>query len=113
MAARADALELAEAILEGARQRPQGFGDYFSFDGRSCALGAAFEGIHRLPKNDVGGVKPHLERFFDCLEYVTRRCPEGCRKKLPLGAMIVHLNDDHLWTRERIAHWVAETDASQ
>jgi hypothetical protein len=27
--------------------------------------------------------------------------------ELFLGAMILHLNDDHHWSRERIAAWVA------
>ncbi|MEX2272346.1 MAG: hypothetical protein WD690_12785, partial [Vicinamibacterales bacterium] len=31
----------------------------------------------------------------------------ACRKRLPLGAMIVHLNDDHGWTREQIAEWLS------
>ena len=30
-------------------------------------------------------------------------CPAGCKKQIPIGAMIVHLNDDHRWTREQIA----------
>jgi hypothetical protein len=28
-------------------------------------------------------------------------------RRLPLGAMILHLNDDHRWTREAIASWVS------
>jgi len=32
---------------------------------------------------------------------------------LPLGALIVHLNDAHHWTRERIAAWVADPDVPQ
>ncbi len=102
---RHDQAELAEAILAGARQRPQAFGSYFSSDGRSCALGAAFEGVHHLPRV-VGAYRPRLERLFDCLEYISRPCPVGCRKTLPLASMIVHLNDDHLWTREAIADWL-------
>jgi hypothetical protein len=35
------------------------------------------------------------------------------KKKLPLGALIVHLNDAHHWTRERIAAWVADPDVPQ
>ncbi len=100
-----DQRELAAAILEGARHRPQCVGSYFSSDGRSCALGAAFEGIHHLPQA-VGPFRPRLERLFDCLEYISRPCPEGCKKTLPLASMIVHLNDDHVWTREAIAAWL-------
>jgi hypothetical protein len=47
-----------------------------------------------------------MDRFFHCLENVSRRCPAGCRKQVPVAAMIVHLNDDHQWTRERIARWL-------
>jgi len=35
------------------------------------------------------------------------------KKKLPLGALIVHVNDAHHWTRERIAAWVADPDVPQ
>jgi hypothetical protein len=105
---RHDEAELAQAILDGAHVRPeQAFGDYFLGRRASCALGAAYEGMYRLP-SDASGIRPkYLERLFDCLEYSLRSCPEGCKKRLSLGAMILHLNDDHRWTREAIAHWVA------
>ena len=32
---------------------------------------------------------------------------------MPLGALIVHLNDAHHWTRERIAAWVTDSDVPQ
>lgn len=34
-----------------------------------------------------------------------RKCPGGndCHKKLNLAAILVHLNDEHRWTREDIA----------
>ena len=79
---------------------------YFDGKGGSCALGAAYEGIYLLPRN-VGEAMPHrLDRFFHCLENVSRRCPAGCKKHIPIGAMIIHLNDDHHWTREQIADWL-------
>lgn len=102
-----DEVELAEAILSGARRRPkQSFGTYFDTQGGSCALGAAYEGIYRLPRNMADATPRRLDRFFHCLENVSRRCPAGCRKQIPIGAMIVHLNDDHQWTREQIADWL-------
>jgi hypothetical protein len=105
---RHDEAELAEAILSGALRRPeQAFGDYFEGRRASCALGAAYEGIYRLPREATGIRVHHLERLFDCLESTLRNCPEGCKKRLILGAMILHLNDDHRWTREQIAAWVA------
>lgn len=102
--------QLAEAIRSGARRRPdQAFGDYFRGRSASCALGAAYEGMYRLP-GDMDGRRPtkDLEQYFECLEGTVRRCPVGgCRKVISLGALIVHLNDQHEWTREAIAAWVA------
>ena len=101
---------LADAIRKGADRRPeQAFGDYFRGRSASCALGAAYEGMYRLP-GDMERRRPSkdLEEYFDCLEGTVRRCPvEGCAKVISLGALIVHLNDGHLWTREAIAAWVA------
>ena len=96
---RHDEAELADAILHGALHRPeQAFGHYY-------------EGMYRLP-DDAENVRPrHLERLFDCLENTLRTCPEGCKKRLALNAMILHLNDDHQWSRERIAQWVAPPEA--
>lgn len=107
---RHDESELAEAIRFGARRRPeQAFGEYYHGRRASCALGAAFEGLYRLPE-EVGQLRPkRLERLFDCLEGTIRTCPEGCKKSLILAAMIIHLNDDHHWDREKIAAWVAGT----
>jgi hypothetical protein len=111
---REDERELAGAILAGAKRRPdQAFGDYYRGRNSSCALGAAYEGIYRLPDTPEGVRPQRLDRFFDCLEGVVRKCPEECKKRLPLGALIVHLNDDHHWTRERIAAWVADPNVDQ
>ena len=103
---REDQLELADAIAAGARRRPQAFGAYFSDEGGSCALGAAYEGAYALPRDAAHAVRPRLDRLFDCLENVRRRCPVGCKKRLPLNAIILHLNDDHHWTREQIVDWL-------
>lgn len=106
---------LAAAIRSGADRRPeQAFGDYFHGRHASCALGAAYEGMYRLP-GDMEGRRPtkDLEDYFDCLDGTVRRCPgDGCRKVLALSALIVHLNDDHRWTREQIAAWVADERTS-
>ena len=73
--------------------------------GGSCALGAAYEGAYALPQ-EAGSIRPRLDRLFDCLENVRRRCPVGCNKRLPLNSIILHLNDDHQWTREQIVEWL-------
>jgi hypothetical protein len=102
-----DEAELAAAILTGAKRRPsQSFGSYFGPEGGSCALGAAYEGVYLLPEDAHDAVPRRLDRFFDCLENISKRCPAGCHKQIPIGAMIVHLNDDHQWTREQVASWL-------
>ena len=53
-------------------------------------------------------IPDHLERLFRCLDEVTKQCPQGCTKRLPLASMIVHLNDDHRLTREQIAEWLTQ-----
>lgn len=102
-----DEHQLADAIRSGAEHRPrQAFGAYFDDHGGSCALGAAYEGVYRLPEQVAGTIPKRLDRFFHCLDNVSKRCPAGCRKRIPVGALIVHLNDDHGWTREMIAAWL-------
>jgi len=100
--------ELARFIRAGARRGPQCFGSYFDDHGGSCALGAVYEGVYRLPRDHGKLVPDHLERLFRCLDEVTKRCPQGCGKRLPLAAMIVHLNDDHRLSREQIAEWLTQ-----
>jgi hypothetical protein len=102
--------ELAQFIRSGATRRPeQAFGDYYRGRHASCALGAAYEGMYRLPQQ-AANIRPtkDLEWFFDCLEGSVRRCPGGdnCKKTLSLAAILVHLNDDHKWSREQIATWL-------
>jgi hypothetical protein len=104
-----DERELAAFIRDGAKRRPdQAFGDYYQGRSASCALGAAYEAMYPLP-SDAGGQRPtrDLDWFFDCLDAV-KACPgDGCKKRLYLAALMVHLNDDHRWSREQIATWLA------
>lgn len=103
--------QLAQAILMGARKRPQSFGHYFDKQGGSCALGAAYEGFGiRLPRVADWVVPRHIEEIFPCLDDLFVKCPAGCGERTSLGELLVHLNDDHRWTREAIADWVAKTD---
>ena len=84
------------------------YGSYFDERGGSCALGAVYEGVYHLPRDHGKLVPDHLERLFRCLDEVTKPCPQGCKKRLPLASMIVHLNDDHRLTREQIAEWLTQ-----
>jgi hypothetical protein len=104
--------ELAEFIRAGSGRGPQCFGSYFDERGGSCALGAVYEGVYHLPRDHGRLVPQHLERLFRCLDELTKRCPRGCQKRLPLAAMIVHLNDDHRLSREEIAEWLVQESGS-
>ena len=96
--------ELQSEQRAGATRGPQCFGSYFDEKGGSCALGAVYDAVYHLPKQHGKLIPDHLERLFRCLDEVTKRCPhEGCKKRLPLAPMLVHLNDDHVWTREQIS----------
>ena len=113
---RPDEQGLADAIRDGSRRRrDQMFGAYFDGTERSDALGAAYEGIYRLPV-DATGIRPKgIYKFFACLDDRVRRCPEpGCIKQHLLDTLIIHLNDDHRWTREQIASYIAgETETGK
>ena len=37
---------------------------------------------------------------------------DGCKKRLALAAILVHLNDDHRWSREQIATWLEDEKAN-
>src|SRR5262249_13808650 len=100
--------ELAEYVRVGSKRGHQCFGSYFDERGGSCALGAVYEGVYHLPREHGKLIPDHLERLFRCLDEVTKRCPQGCSKRLPLASMIVHLNDDHRMTREQIAEWLTQ-----
>ena len=100
--------ELAEFIRAGSLRGHQCFGSYFDEHGGSCALGAVYDGVYHLPPDHGKLIPDHLERLFRCLDELTKRCPAGCVKRLPLAAMIVHLNDDHRLTREQIAEWLTQ-----
>jgi hypothetical protein len=105
-------MKLSKAIREGAKLRPQGFSNWFTFPNCeqicSCALGAAYEAIFQ----------PKFKSFFDTKKIKTfeleNRFPELTRLvKTPISGEIQwlqnaigELNDKHKWTRNQIADWV-------
>lgn len=101
-------MKFSEAIRLGAMMKPQAFGT--SFDGiGTCANGAARDAIGLL-----GNVNGDIGRLFPLGLKVMELCAV-CGKLLSVpsvGGFIAHLNDDHEWTRERIADFV-ETMESQ
>lgn len=93
-------MRLSEAIRLGAMLKPQGFDDYRTDDGRTCAVGAAQEAM--------GGAAAFVA--WQQLEHtVGGHCPLCGLTKTEDGVrinVVPHLNDCHRWTREQIADWV-------
>jgi hypothetical protein len=104
-------MKLSELMRLGSMLRPQGFGKLMTSDGRSCAFGAAME---VLGKDTNPG---HLEELWEIFDWTdegaSRDCPAACGRKGIPGGLILHLNDDHRWTREKIADWVESIEPSE
>ena len=99
-------MRLSEAIRLGAMLKSQGFnGDDVV---HSCALRAAADAI------GLADFKQGRRRILDyaqlrCVFPILneqRICPVLPHYSDDMLAVIWHLNDDHRWTRERIADWV-------
>jgi hypothetical protein len=86
----------SEAIRLGCLIAPvQSFGSYIDLDGAACAIGAA-----SLAYGEDPGVTHFKPSFWP---QAGIPCPEpDCTGT----AGIMHLNDAHRWSRERIADWL-------
>lgn len=105
-------MRLSEAIRLGATMKPQGFGSLLvvGSNGReyTCAMGAAFDAVGAAQDiRAVAFVFPGYSRkvFPIC---------DACKLPARVGvtSMVMHLNDAHSWTREKIADWVEEQEVS-
>ncbi len=101
-------MKLSEAMRLGAMIRPQAFGGYMVRKGaeyHSCVLGAAIEAA-----NSGLAAWPWLKSW----KYHPF-CPAcaGGDQSGDAYSIIVHLNDRHRWTRERIADWVATIEPAE
>jgi hypothetical protein len=101
---------LSDAILDGARLRPQAHYSYCDPRGRTCALGAANHAITGIAENGICGLVSNESLCRILNELATCPVPDCAHLKkdrqYPLEAIIPHLNDTHAWTREQIAGFV-------
>ncbi len=122
-------MKLSQAIRKGIEMcGTQAFGAYFvrrlntrvsAEEGlcpdsvaESCAYGAAINGfVGKLYDGDFEELNLQLSPYVRhelCNRFVTE-CPE-CRKAQYQGiaakTLVIHLNDDHEWTREVIADYI-------
>lgn len=104
-------MKLSEAIRLGSLTGPQIRGHLYDGKGGSCALGGVFSaiGVALCEEED----SPHLHDFWPWVD-APHRCPE-CNGLEPRVTFIIsnHLNDDHRWTREKIAAWVASIEPKE
>ena len=101
-------MKLSEAIRLGAMMRPQAF-HHLLTGGGSCAVGAALE-ANGIPYDESYVIQlPHDLDVAWCAILLERHaCPVDNRaESVRVGDLIVHLNDDHRWTREQIAEWLS------
>ncbi len=105
-------MKLSEAMRLGAMLKPQGFGAMINVWGGTCALGAVADAVGQelvwppawCPILDVLWLRtryPILDMFA-----IDPVIPGAYSGRLSLADVIVRLNDDHRWTRERIADWI-------
>ena len=98
-------MQLSEAIRLGAMLHPQqAFGTYrrFNDEGQvvaTCAIGAAGQAGYRGDE--------HRSVLL-----MRTSCPV-CEFREALRCVVAHLNDKHLWTREKIADWVATIELTE
>lgn len=99
-----ETMKLSEAMRLGAMIRPQCFNELFANFGlpseESCALGAAIEGAGLKKGNKIWDNE--LPLAWKNLLARPARCPI-CHGSEIVHAIVVHLNNEHHWTRERIA----------
>lgn len=107
-------MRLSEAIRLGAMLKPQTRIGKFYMNGASCALGAAADAAgvtlgHDYDYGRLYATWPWLHRE------VAPPMPEMCAGAVDVLECVWMLNDNHRWTREQIADWVAtiEPEAAQ
>lgn len=107
-------MKLSEAISLGATMHPQAYNSYrktshvvlmnqaITITTATCALAAAAVAIGRLEQVLDEHNMDTLFLAFPELVGCQAWCPE-CGIQHRLTELIIHLNDNHRWTRERIA----------
>ena len=107
----------SDAIIAGSKKHPQLFDKDYALDAltgavtATCVLYAALDGIGVL--EELLASPKYDGRDADRLAHIwpfpieALRCP-ACPQVWNGGvfSMVLHLNDDHRWTRERQAEWV-------
>lgn len=102
-------MKLSDAILLGSIGTVQAFGKFYD-DGKTCAMGAGLSAIGKLVCDfSYKNFYNEQEAWPYCASIA--KCPECCDDWIRrLRDVVAHLNNEHTWTRPRIAAWVAEKE---
>ena len=107
-------MKLSEAMRLGAMATEQCFEMlYDPITGATCAVGSVYSAIGKL---GIGYKYADLRLEFPILASVDATACPDCGDATHIRtscALIPHLNDVHLWTREQIADYVATIEAQQ
>ncbi len=107
-------MKASEAMRLGAMLSGQAFGLLEASDGRTCAMGALRKAVglpvRGMSKLERWSTQARLKRQFPILAMTPEAFCPGCRLQVFEGVvlvdLIVHLNNDDRWSRERIADLV-------
>jgi hypothetical protein len=102
-------MKLSAAILLGSTISPQAFGEFQDKNGSRCSLGAALAAVGKTSEIEMG-----FRTAVESWAWIERdgefHCPDCHGVARWVLSIIVHLNDVHGRTRERIAEWVATVE---
>ncbi len=78
-----------------------------------CALAAAYSHTFPNAAKNGGGVITALSKVYPIVN-AKASCPDrGCNIPGDVAHIVMHLNDQHKWTREKIADWVGTLEDEQ
>jgi hypothetical protein len=98
----------SEYIRIGIGIRPRHLTGFFADEDKSCVLGALTEGIagHALWWGSSIKYQKIVEPVFPELFVRRAMCPVCPALEDELTVIVTHLNDSHVWSRERIGKWL-------
>lgn len=109
-------MQLSEAIRLGAVLGKQMIGKFNDGDDNTCAVGAAglAIGLKYNPMQYVTEIREAFPLLKQSVQNPVKcddvSCGRPHRILNSVGATIIHLNDSHNWSREKIADWVQSVE---
>jgi len=102
-------MKLSEAMRKGSKVMRQKFGDWTDGNGGGCALTMTTVGAGLVPQNaDTMRQLYATHGLMNIFTVLQEKgvVPCGCGHSIANFHAIIHLNDRHHWSAERIAGWI-------